>query len=269
MERAPGERGGHSQFLPLLEPGPSRRIWQGVAVTAADKELVASLPVLAGLGRQELARLLRFSMVERDPPGTLLFHEGDQPDKLHIILSGTVEIYSDGGGREWGVMLMNPGDIFMPAAVLFNERYTISARTLGSCRMLLLDAARVRGEAARSAPFAMQLSKAMAGQFRVAVRQVLDLKSRNAAQRLANFLLKIVDTSASAIPDLPMRKRNLAARIGMTPETLSRTLQILADNGLVVRGRQIIVRDRARIKEFCGPDPYGPPADDGLEIHAL
>jgi CRP/FNR family transcriptional activator FtrB len=238
-------------------------------VTAPDKELVASLPVFQGLGGQELARILQFSTVQRYPPGTELFHQGEQPDKLHAIISGTVEIFSNGSGREWGVMLMNAGDIFMPGSVLFNEPYPTSARTLGFCRMLLVDAERVRAEAAQSTTFAMHLSRAMAGQFRVAIRQVLDLKSRNAAQRLGSFLLKIVDSSTCPTPELPMRKRNLAARIGMTPETLSRTLQILADNGLVVRGRQIIVRDRDRIEEFCGPEPYRPPAEDRLEVHVL
>jgi CRP/FNR family transcriptional activator FtrB len=240
-----------------------------MAVVAADKNLIASLPLFSGLGRAEIERLLQFSSVQRYPPGTLLFHEGDQPDKLHLVLSGTVEIFSDGSGREWGVMLMNAGDVFVPAAVLFDERYTISARTLGYCRLLLLDAERVRAEAAGSAQFAIQLSRAMAGQFRDAIRQVLDLKSRNAAQRLANFLLKIVDRSSSPVPELPMRKRSLAARIGMTPETLSRTLQVLADNGLVVRGRQILVRDRERIQAFCGPDPYSPAAEEKLEVHVL
>lgn len=240
-----------------------------MALTTADENLVAGLPVFSGLGRAALGRLLRSAIVERDPPGTLLFHEGDEPSALHVVLTGTVEIFSDGSGREWGVMLMNSGDVFMPAPVLFEERYATSARTLGSCKLLLLDAGQVRAEAADSAAFTMQLSRAMAGQFRVAVRQVLDLKSRNAAQRLANFLLRIADSSDVATPELPMRKRSLAARIGMTPETLSRTLQILADNGLLVRGRQIIVRDRDRIKRFCGPDPYCPPAEDKLEVHVL
>jgi DNA-binding transcriptional regulator YhcF (GntR family) len=66
-----------------------------------------------------------------------------------------------------------------------------------------------------------------------------------------------------------MPKRNLAARIGMTPETLSRTLQILADNGLQVRGRQIIVRDRSRIEDFCGPDPCPVSESERLKINAL
>jgi hypothetical protein len=55
----------------------------------------------------------------------------------------------------------------------------------------------------------------------------------------------------------------------MTPETLSRTLQILADNGLVVRGRQIIIRDRERIERFCGPSGRRQIAEDALQVHVL
>ncbi len=42
----------------------------------------------------------------------------------------------------------------------------------------------------------------------------------------------------------------------MRAESLSRALQVLADNGLHLRGHRIIVRDRPSIEKFCGPDPY-------------
>lgn len=231
--------------------------------------MVEGVPLFAALEPQQRERLLQFSTVQRHSPGTLLFSEGEKAANLHVLISGTVEIYSKTAQREWGVMLMNAGDLFMPGAVLFDEAYPTSARTIGSCRILEIDAQRIRSEAAGNGRLAIELCRAMAGQFRLALRQVLDLKSRNAAQRLACFLLKIADSSDAAVPELPMRKRNLAARIGMTPETLSRTLQILADNGLVVRGREIIVRDRERIEQFCGPEPYRQPVDEHLAVHIL
>ena len=240
-----------------------------MAVATSDKALVEKLPLLADLGKESLARILAASTVRRYPPGTVIFNEGGLADRLHVIVSGTVETYSNGNGREWGVMLMNSGDVIAPGAVLFDEPHSMSARTLSYSRILLVDAQRVRAEAARSAQFAIHLGRALAGQFRVAIRQVVDLKSRKAAQRLGSFLLRLADSSTMPTPELPMRKRNLAARIGMTPETLSRTLQILAANGLVVRGRQIIVRDRERIEDFCGPEPYRPPAEDALQVHVL
>lgn len=242
-----------------------------MSLTATDRGTVAGLPLLAVLDAESLARLVQFASIQRHPAGTLLFNEGDDPQVLHVLISGTVEIFSNarGVGPERGVMLMNSGDILMPGAVLYSEPYVAAARTLVPSRLLALDGAAVRAEAAASADFAMQLGRAMTGQFRVAVRQVVDLKSRNAAQRLGSFLLKLADNSGASHPELPMRKRNLAARIGMTPETLSRTLQILANNGLLLRGREIIVRDRDRIESFCGPEPYRPPTEDSLQVHAL
>lgn len=242
---------------------------QDSQVRPTDRSTAEKVPLLAGLPRQQLDSLLPFASIQRYPRGTILFEEGDQPDKLHVVLSGTVEIYSTSKGREWGLFLMNTGGVFMPAAVLFSEPYLNSARTVSSSRLLLLDAERVRTQATMSAEFALRLSRAISAQFRMSVRQVLDLKSRSAAQRLGSFLLKLSDKAEGMTAELPMPKRNLAARIGMTPETLSRTLQTLADNGLVVRGRQIIVRDRGRIENFCGPEPCASAQPHHLKVHAL
>src|SRR5687767_14427246 len=104
----------------------------------------------------------------------------------------------------------------------------------------------------------------------MAVRHIIDLKCRSAPQRLALFLLRLADQGGTAAGvELPIPKRNLAARVGMTAETLSRTLQTLAENGLQVRGNRIIVRDRERIEAFCGPRIYPDAADGALDVYAL
>ena len=235
----------------------------------ADRLAAESHPLLCGLSRQQVDWLLQFASIQRYPRGAIVFDEGDYPDKLHILLGGTVELFSTCRGRDWGLFLMNSGDVLMPVAVLYSEPYLNSARTVSPCRLLLLDANRVRTQAASSAEFALRLGRSIAGQLRMTMRQVLELKCRNAAQRLGSFLLKLSDKTAIGTAELPMPKRNLAARIGMTPETLSRTLQVLADNGLVVRGRQIIVRDRERIESFCGPEPCPISDTERVKINAL
>ena len=241
---------------------------QGVQVRPADRLTAERVPLLSGLPRQQVDSLLQFASIQRYPRGTTLFEEGEYADKLHVVLSGTVEVFSTCRGREWGLFLMNSGDVLMPVAALYSEPYLNSARTAAFCRLLLLDAERVRAQAAASAEFAIRLGRAIAGQLRMTMRQVLELKCRNAAQRLGSFLLKLSDKEGTTA-ELPMPKRNLAARIGMTPETLSRTLQVLADNGLVVRGRQIIVRDRGQIESFCGPEPCPISDAERLKINAL
>lgn len=103
----------------------------------------------------------------------------------------------------------------------------------------------------------------------MAVRQILDLKCRSAPQRLASFLLRLADESpVSGSAKLPFSKGALAARIGVSRETLSRAAQMIADEGLLLRGRQIVIRDRARVERFCG-NPYPGSNERALEVHVL
>jgi CRP/FNR family transcriptional activator FtrB len=231
---------------------------------------VADLPLLGSLPSASRERLLGASRVERFAPRTKLFDDGEMPTHLHVVLSGIVDLSCPYKAGECTALMMAAGDVFMPAAALYSEPYLISARTLTASRLLLIDAKVVRDEAQKCSELAIALARIMAGQWRVALKIILDLKCRSPSQRLAAFLLRLHDESAPSAPaELPFSKRQLASRIGMQPETLSRTLQTLAANGLYLRGRQIIVTNRAAIEQFCGPDPYPPANEYDLGVHAL
>lgn len=235
-----------------------------------DLDAAKKVPLFAALDEQQLGRLVRHAKVQSYGAGTILFEEGREPDHLHVLLKGVVELYTAFGQRECGILLLSPGDIFMPAASLFKEPYLNSARVLRRARVVMLDVEIVRAEAARSTELALHLSRALAGQFRMAVRHIIDLKCRSAPQRLASFLLRLVDDSSlSASAELPISKKSLAARVGMTAETLSRTFQTLAEHGLQVRGTRVIVHDRRRIEAFAGPRLYHDDDESGLGVHAF
>lgn len=239
-------------------------------MTSADNAFGFRLPLLDGLDETQRQHLLGSATVERHPVGAVLFHEGEQPRHLHVLLSGTAELFTSQPSRECGLLLLTAGDMFMPAAALFEEPYLNSARVLAPSRLLLLDVAAVREEVARCPRFGREIGKVIAGQFRMAVRQIIDLKCRSAGQRLAAFLLRLIDASATAdSAELSASKRHLASRVGMTAETLSRAIQTLADHGLVVRGNRVYLRDRARIEHYCGPALYADAHDVALDVHAL
>lgn len=232
--------------------------------------VAAEVPLLAGLPSAVRERLLESSRIERIPPRADIFTRGETPDHLHIVLSGLVDLSCAYKGNECTALMMAAGDVFMPAAALYDEPYLISARSLTSSRILTIDAEAVRREAQGCTELALALARVMAGQWRVALKIILDLKCRSPSQRLAAFLLRLHDGAQPGPPaEIPFSKRQLASRIGMQPETLSRTLQTLAANGLYLRGRQIIVTNRAAAEEFCGPDPYPPASDYELGVHAL
>jgi CRP/FNR family transcriptional activator FtrB len=230
----------------------------------------ADIPLLNSLPKAVRDRLMAASRVERLAARAELFRDGEAADVLHIMLSGIVDLTATYRGAECSALMMAAGDVFMPAAALHSEPYLITGRALTSTRILMIDAKIVRQEARASTELAVALARIMAGQWRVALKIILDLKCRSPSQRLAAFLLRLFDASEpNATPEIPFSKRQLASRIGMQPETLSRTLQTLAANGLYLRGRQIIVTNRAAAEEFCGPDPYPPASEYELGVHAL
>lgn len=230
----------------------------------------ADIPLLAKLPKPVTERLLQHSRIERFPSRAELFESGAAPAHLHAVLSGIVDLACSYKASECTAVMMSAGDLLVPAAALYSEPYLVSARTLTASRILLIDAKVVRQEADHCAELALALARIMAGQWRVAVKIILDLKCRSPSQRLGAFLLRLHDASEPGPPaEIPFSKRQLASRIGMQPETLSRTLQTLAANGLYLRGRQIIVTNRGAIEDFCGPDPYPPASEDELGVHAL
>lgn len=192
------------------------------------------------------------------------------PAQLHVVLSGLIDLCCSYKGGECSALMMAAGDVFMPAAALYSEPYLVSAHALLPSRILLVDAKLMRSEVRKCPELALALARVMAGQWRIALKIILDLKCRSPSQRLGAFLLRLHDASDRGTPaEIPFSKRQLASRIGMQPETLSRTLQTLAANGLYLRGREIIVTNREAIDEFCGPDPYPPATEYDLGVHAL
>src|SRR3546814_5884627 len=91
--------------------------------------------------------------------------------------------------------------------------------------------------------------------YRGLVRALTDMKLRQSAERLGNYLLQ-----QSAILDDPPafelngEKRVLASLLGMTPENLSRAFGALRDHGLSINGAQISITDRERLVQFSRPD---------------
>ena len=83
---------------------------------------------------ESLASLLDAALLQQFPTGVILIHEGDHADFLHVVVEGLVEIFTEQNGVEWGISLINPVSTFILAAVVSDQPYLNSARTLGRLR---------------------------------------------------------------------------------------------------------------------------------------
>ncbi len=222
----------------------------------SDLDVVRELPLFRDMAREHFDALVAAAFLQKFPQHVTLIHEGEAPDFLHVIVEGSVELFAESGGRETTIEIIRPVATFILAAVIRDEVYLKSARTLTPAQILMIPAETVRDVFSRDAAFARAIVTELALRYRDVVRALKDHKLRTSAERLANWILETdrIQGGRGRVV-LPHDKRTLASRLGMTPENLSRSLANLATHGVTGSGREIVITDRDALQEWAKPDP--------------
>jgi CRP/FNR family transcriptional activator FtrB len=213
-------------------------------------ELLRRTPFFVVAGETAMARLLRPSFTQLLPRGAVMFEQHDSADFLHLLLAGSVGLTArDESGAETVVEIFGPGELFIAPAVILKLPYLASAAALTDVRVLMIPADVFRDGIAEEPALARATIELLARHWRLMVDQVIDLKLRPADRRIARFLARRVREEAGAgSAELPEARGAIAARLGMTPETLSRTLSAMETEGLLrSAGKRIDVPDREKL----------------------
>lgn len=206
-------------------------------------------PLLTAAGPETRAGLLAHASVVAVPRGTTILAQDTPADRLLILLQGSVGLSTaEEGGAATMVEIIAAGDALSIAAVLLQVPHPVSAMALAPCRLLTIPAEEFRAATAADAALSRAAMEQMARQWRLLVDQVVDLKTRDATQRAARFLLHRLPAQRGAV-EIPEPRGAIAAKLGMTPESLSRALHGLEAAGLLrLHGRRVDVPDRAALQ---------------------
>ncbi len=216
---------------------------------------IRNLALFSDMAEENFEALMRGAYVQNFPPRVDLAVEGDTPDFLHIILSGSVDLFSSWNGRETSMATVRPVSTFILAASINDAPYLMSARTLEKSRIVLLPSQDVRDVFMKDGDFARAIVTELAQCYRSVIKNTKDLKLRTSLERLANYLLRQKNRSGSLEFDLVMEKRRLASFLGMTPENLSRAFKGLEPYGVKVQGNHIVITDLDDLARFARPNP--------------
>src|SRR6516165_3297048 len=179
------------------------------------------------------------------PRDSEIFGENEPADYLYKVVSGSVRTYrilSDGRRQVGGFYL--PGDIF---GLEFAEEHTLSAEAVSDAKVLVVKRSALTTLAGRDPSVAQQLF-ALTGRelHRVQDRTLLLIK--NARERVASFLLEMAErASENNTIELPMSRQDIADYLGLTIETVSRTLTSLETASAIEvspSSRRIVLRNR-------------------------
>jgi CRP/FNR family transcriptional regulator, nitrogen fixation regulation protein len=182
------------------------------------------------------------------PRDSEIFGENEPADYLYKVLSGTVRTYkilSDGRRQVGGFYL--PGDIF---GLEFADEHTLSAEAVSDAKVLVVKRSALSALADRDPSMAQQLF-ALTGRELHRVQDRVLLLIKNARERVASFLLEMAErTSENNTIELPMSRQDIADYLGLTIETVSRTLTALETTSAIEvspSSRRIVLRNRAAL----------------------
>jgi CRP-like cAMP-binding protein len=179
-----------------------------------------------------------------------IYGEGEPADYLYKVVNGTVRTYKvlSDGRRQVGAFYMT-GDVF---GLETGDEHMFSAEAITNAKVLVIKRSALMALAQRDGEVARQLW-ALTGRELSRVQDHILLLIKTAQERVAGFLLEMAErVSNGNSVELPMSRQDIADYLGLTIETVSRTLTTL-ENAATIElpsSRRIVLRNRSALSRL-------------------
>jgi CRP-like cAMP-binding protein len=235
-------------------------------------ELLARVPVLSTLEREDLERISEFAVPRNFEAGQVVFREGDASDTCYIVRSGHARaVREHGDGRTITLARFGPGDIFGELAMFEDERRSATVEAIeptGVVAVLGPDMRRLMGEHPQ---IATRLVVALGRRLRETNERLSRQSFQTVQSRVAVALGQLVAQSltergeadadgGSAAAHVPAAEEgvlvtatqaDLAQLAGSSRESASRFLAVLERAGVISQGRgRLVVHDPEALRSY-------------------
>jgi len=176
-----------------------------------------------------------------------IYGENEPADYLYKVVSGTVRTYKvlvDGRRQIGGFHL--PGDLF---GFETGDEHTFSAEAITDCKIIVIRRSTVVALAARDNDIARQMWALTARELQRVQDHIMVL-IKSAQERVAGFLLEMAGRAVGGgAIELSMSRQDIADYLGLTIETVSRTLTQLEKAAAIElpTSRRIVLRNRSAL----------------------
>jgi len=190
--------------------------------------------------------------------GQRIFISGEKADALYLVNSGfTKSLILDESGNEQVVNFQMKGNILGVDGIHGGEHHS-EAVALADSDIILLPIKKLKALSHTFRQFDNAMLNLLSMELVHQQNRLCLLAARNAEVRVANFLLNLAERFfalgySRSIFNLRMTRNDLGSYLGLSLETVSRTLSFLHASGWIdVNNRGIIIRDELSLKNLTG-----------------
>ena len=178
-----------------------------------------------------------------------VFGEGEPADFAYKVVSGvvrTLRVLDDGRRQISGFYF--PGDIF---GVEAGEEHANSAEAVTACEIVLVRQSALMKRTGENCAAASELWTLTSQELKRARAHLVLLGRQTAYERVATFLLQMSSRQSNGESvSLPMSRTDIADYLGLTIETVSRTLSQMEKGGTIalINCKHIAIKKRASLQ---------------------
>jgi len=220
------------------------------------RSILKSSVMFTALTEPQLDTLADIGELRLVPEGKLLCFQHRPPKGLFVVGMGRVKVFQlSPEGKEFIIRIIGTGSTFAAAATLGQFECPALAVAMERSEMVFLPGEPFLAVLARDNVMCMVVLKSMA-QYQCELIQMLEnVVLRDSLGRLSGYLRALAgdrSEGSARVIKLPIKKRDLAAYLALTPETVSRTLARLVDLKAIrcENGSEIEVLSLETLEEF-------------------
>jgi CRP-like cAMP-binding protein len=205
--------------------------------------------LFSGLSAEDLGAIAAFAVLRNLERDEYLFRQGAPSEGFYVVQRGAINVHRvSPAGKEQVIHVFRMGESMAEAALASPTGYPADARAVEASTVLLIPKGPVLALIGRRPDLALRMLGSMSQHLRVLVGMLDDLTLKDVETRLVNWLLKQGRGQSGSLR-LPGTKRVLAAELGTSSETLSRTFAALRDRKIIaVSAKTITVCDPAALQ---------------------
>ncbi|MEW6721515.1 MAG: Crp/Fnr family transcriptional regulator [Thermodesulfobacteriota bacterium] len=229
-------------------------------MASASEDILRKTPLFSSLPEEDLRGVASLAVPRRYGKKEAIFREGDRADGFYVVASGKVKVFKlSEEGKEQVLHVIEPGQSFAEATLFEGGAYPAHAETLSETEMLFVPKRPFLDLLEKRPKVAIRMLGSISRWLRQMTNLVENLSLRDVETRLLLYLSEELQRRGIPLRDgatleLPFSKNVLASRLGTVPETFSRALKKLQEDGRIdVRGKRIRILSAAAIRATAEP----------------
>jgi len=225
-------------------------------LTAGVLQVVTRIAVFRGLRSETVEHVIAPATAVMLKPHEWLFRQGDPATAFFILIDGWMKLYRIApSGDETVIHVLTNGESFAEAVAFTGSRYPATAEAVTEARVARVPADHVVRCIRESPDIALAMIASTSQHLHHLIQQVEQLKAQSGVQRVAEFLASLCSVQqGSCTIKLPYDKVLIAARLGLTPESLSRAFARLRSVGVMIDASHVAVRDVEKLRQLAADD---------------